>query len=148
MSVRITEFTIEAYEAALALWQECEGIGLSEADSKERIQSHLERNPGMSFVALDRDTLVGAVLCGHDGRRGTIHHLAVHPSWRRQGIARQLADKCLEVLRAAGIDKCHGFVFDRNAEGIEFWRNAGWTLRDDVRVVSKTLGPIRADTRS
>jgi len=141
MSITISQFTIEAYDEVLTLWKQCNGIGLSAADSKEYIKSYLERNPGMNFVARNDDTIVGAILCGHDGRRGYIHHLAVHPECRHQGVGRQLADKCLSALQAAGIHKCHIFIFNDNADGIEFWRSVGWTHRSDISVISKTIVP-------
>ena len=74
------------YTPVIALWELSDGVGLSSADSPEAIQFYLERNPGMSFVAKQDGMVVGAVLSGHDGRRGYIHHLAVHPDYRRQGI--------------------------------------------------------------
>ena len=78
MTFSISPLTIESYDAVLALWKQCEGVGLSDADSKEGIQRYLDRNPGMSFVATASGVVVGAVLAGHDGRRGYVHHLAVH----------------------------------------------------------------------
>ena len=85
MSVLIQEMSLQDYDEIRALWQESEGIELSEVDSKEDIARFLERNPGLSFVARDNTLLVGAVLCGHDGRRGYIDKLAVRKSHRRQG---------------------------------------------------------------
>jgi len=130
------------YDAVHALWRECKGVGLHDgSDSREGIQSYLERNPGMSFGAIDGDAIVGAVLCGHDGRRGYIHHVAVHPARRRQGLGRALVDKCLATLRARGIPKCHILVFNDNREGIGFWESIGWTLRSDISVMSRTTEP-------
>ena len=86
MSIKISRFTIDAYDQVMALWTDIPGIGLSEADSKENISRYLGRNLGMSFLAEKEGQIVGAVLCGHDGRRGYIHHLAVYPNYRRQGI--------------------------------------------------------------
>ena len=77
------------YEAVRPLWESCEGIGLNDADRPGALRRYLARNPGMSFVARDGDSVVGAVLCGHDGRRGYLNHLAVPPAYRRQGIARR-----------------------------------------------------------
>jgi hypothetical protein len=51
MTLEISQFTIESYDAVFDLWQQCEGIGLSDDDSRESIQAYLERNPGMSFLA-------------------------------------------------------------------------------------------------
>ena len=65
----IREMRPDDYPVVIALWQACEGIGLSDADSPEAIARYLEHNPGLSFVALEQDQLLGAALCGHDGRR-------------------------------------------------------------------------------
>jgi len=140
-------FAIELYDDVLALWQQCGGVGLSGADARESIQSYVARNPGMSFVATADGSVVAAVLAGHDGRRGYIHHLAVHPSHRRRGLGRQLVDKCLQVLRDAGIQKCHIMIFNENSEGINFWKSVGWTPRTDVSVISKSIEPADAGDR-
>jgi len=139
MNPTIVSFDISAYDGALALWRRCEGVGLSDADSKEYVQAYLQRNPEMSFVAKAGGETVGVILGGHDGRRGYIHHLAVDSSWRRQGIARQLVEKCLGALKASGIQKTHIFIFNNNASGIAFWESVGWTYRTDISVISRTI---------
>ena len=135
----IDDFRIELYNEVFALWRDCNGIGLSSADSRECIQNYLERNPGMSFVAVADGSVVGTILGGHDGRRGYIHHLAVRSVFRRKGLGRRLVDRCLGVLADAGIQKCHVFVIDGNDDGIAFWESAGWSARPDILVVSKII---------
>ncbi|MBN1993088.1 MAG: GNAT family N-acetyltransferase [Anaerolineae bacterium] len=139
MNLTIVPFTLEHYEPVIALWRHTEGVGLSSADSRENIRAYLERNVGMSFIAQNDGVLVGAVLSGHDGRRGYIHHLAVHPEYRRRGIGRQLVERCLSALQAAGIQKCHLFIFQQNVDGIRFWESIGWSRRVDIGVISKTI---------
>ena len=136
MNIAVAEFTIDAYELVYSLWENCDGIGLSSADSQPNIRIYLERNPGLSLIASDGQTVVGTILCGHDGRRGYIHHLAVLSAYRRQGIGRLLVDKSLAALQACGIQKCHLFIYHDNASGIEFWERIGWTYRQDIGVVS------------
>ncbi|MEJ2749773.1 MAG: GNAT family N-acetyltransferase [Anaerolineae bacterium] len=134
----VRPMTIEDYPRVLAVWQASEGVGLSSADSRESITGYLARNPGHSFVAEVDGALVGAVLCGHDGRRGYIHHLAVHPDYRRRGIGRELTAHCLAALREAGIQKCHLFVFGENGNGRQFWQDIGWTERGELVLMSRT----------
>lgn len=131
-----TPFDMTHYPAVRALWEQSEGVGLSSADAPGAIASYLARNPGMSYVALDNGRVVGAILCGHDGRRGYVHHLAVHPDWRRQGIATRLITRALEHLQAAGIAKCHLFIFHANDAGKAFWQAVSWVLRQDIQVMS------------
>lgn len=130
---------ITDYHEILALWESAAGIGLSDADSEAGVTQFLNRNSGHSFVACEGDHVVGAVLCGNDGRRGYIHHLVVHASHRGQGLGRALVDLCLNALEQEGIQKCHLFVYKENLEGIAFWKEIGWTERVDLEVMSKEL---------
>ena len=139
MAFELSTFQVDHIAAALGLWSESEGIELGSSDSPEGLESFLTRNPGLSWVALDGGRLVGAALCGHDGRRGYIHHLAVATSERRSGIGQALAKQCLSGLRAAGIEKCHIFVFRANRFGELFWSPTGWQRRDDVQMFSRFL---------
>src|SRR5262249_7071962 len=122
MTAEITEMTLADYDAAYQLWQMTEGMGLSEADSRESIAAFLERNPGLSLVAWVRGEIVGTLLCGHDGRRGYLHHLAVTPTFRGQGIGTSLVKTCLGRLAERGLRKCHVFVRADNQGGQQFWR--------------------------
>lgn len=92
--IEIRELAILDYDAVMTLWRETPGVGLSAADNREAIAAYLLRNPGLSFAAWDGPRLVGAVLCGHDGRRGYLHHLAVAPAYRRQHLGFELAERC------------------------------------------------------
>jgi ribosomal protein S18 acetylase RimI-like enzyme len=139
MTITYRKMTLQDYDAVYALWTSTPGIGLSDADSREGIEKFLQANPGRCFVALDGDILVGAVMCGCDGRRGYLHHLAVHSDQRGQGIGRQLVEECMAALRAIGIDKAHIFVIRENESGKIFWRKAGWQERDDLTVMSRMV---------
>jgi len=145
MNIKILEFSIDQYDDVFALWRHSEGVELSGADEKKHIQAYLQRNPGMSFVAVADGAVAGSVLCGHDGRRGYIHHLAVRADCRRKGIGRRLATACLDVLSAAGIQKCHLFIVNQNEKGRAFWESIGWTVRGDIGVISKNIARPKAE---
>ena len=137
MNPTIREMTAADHPAAYALWKACEGVGLSESDERPAIESFLERNPGLSFVAFHDDELVGTILGGHDGRRGFIYHLAVRANYRKQGIGGRLVDLSLAALRSAGIIKCHLFVFRSNTKAADFWAGSGWMERSDLFLFSR-----------
>jgi N-acetylglutamate synthase len=120
------EFAIDDYDKAVALWNLVEGVEVAEGDSKEEICAYLLRNPGLSRVAEENGTIVGAVLCGHDGRRGLIYHLAVTPAYHGKGIGRLLVQKCLTRLRATGIARALILVASNNAGAHSFWLRTGW----------------------
>jgi len=128
------------YDEVVALWRTTEGVGLSEGDDQAGIEQYLRRNPGLCFVAHDSTgKLIGAVLCGHDGRRGYMYHLAVAQNARNQGLGRKLVESCLTALRLAGIQKCTIFVFAHNAEGKKFWHKLDWKERADLQPMQVSI---------
>ena len=128
------------YDEVVALWKKSDGITLDSSDSREPIETYLLRNPGLSFVAREGNVLAGAVLGGHDGRRGFLHHLAVAPEFRGRGTGRHLAELVVTALQHLGILKCHLFVHANNHRALSFWKRVGWTRRDDIEMFSKTTG--------
>ena len=121
--------------AALELWGQTAGLVLNESDTPERLAAYLDRNPGLSRIARsDQGLLVAAVLCGHDGRRGSLHHLAVAADHRQQGLGSALVKSCLAALAQAGILKCNIFLLAGNEEGRQFWSSQNWSPRPDLEV--------------
>jgi len=119
---------------ALEFWANVPGVQLHKngEDSIEGIAAYLERNPGFSFVAVSGGQIVGAILCGHDGRRGYIYHAAVRPEFRRLGVGRALVDAATDALKKEGIIKAALVTFRGNASGNMFWESLGFTERDDL----------------
>jgi ribosomal protein S18 acetylase RimI-like enzyme len=144
MKTDIREMTVADYDEVFRLWTETEGISLGDDDTQDRIALYLARNQGLCFVATADGTVVGTVLCGHDGRRGILRHLAVDRRFRRQGIARALIDKCLTALASQGIRKCNIFALDENATGLRFWEHMGWYgLEDNYRTLQTVTNKSR-----
>jgi putative acetyltransferase len=139
MNYALRTMTIADYDAVFQLWQDTEGVGLNESDSRENIALFLARNPGLSRVAVGGVKIVGAVLCGHDGRRGYLHHLVVAKAHRKLGLGRQLVEACLADLAGQGISKCNIFLFADNAAGEAFWQQNGWAKRPDLQVMQMSL---------
>lgn len=133
----IREMTIHDYEQMIELWNGIEGLAISNADSRENIGNYLNRNQELSYVCEQDNKIIGTILCGHDGRRGFIYHVAVNPDYRKQKIGNKLVQTSLEQLRKEGIDKCHIFVIEDNVVGNGFWASAGWEKRSGFFVYSK-----------
>lgn len=137
MNMVIQEMSIQDYDEVRALWEVSEGIQVTDIDSRESIDRFLERNAGHSFVARENDQLVGAVLCGHDGRRGYIDHLAVRSSHRRQGIGRSLVSRCLFHLMRIGVRRWNLFVLEDNQDARTFWTHLGWAEKVELVTMSR-----------
>ena len=128
----IRPMTIADYDEINALWQITTKRALSKADSRENIEFYLNRNEGMSQVAVCEGKIVGTVLAGHDGRRGFIYHMAVHPDYRRHHIGRQLAMRAIEKIALDGIEKTHIYCYKDNFTGQGFWSSNGFEKREDI----------------
>ncbi|MFH1879527.1 MAG: GNAT family N-acetyltransferase [Bacillota bacterium] len=130
------------YGQAYALWLGTPGMGLNTVDdSREGIEKYLNRNLGCSFVAEDGGAIVGVILCGHDGRRGVIHHTAVRPEKRRGGVGKALVEAALGALRREGITKAWLVVKKNNESGNAFWERLGFENRVDLTFRGITLEP-------
>lgn len=131
--MNIREMIETDYDQVYQLWLSCVGMGLNDLDdSKEGIARFLQRNPQTCLVAVENQTIIGAILVGSDGRRAYIYHTAVHPNYRRRGIARQLVEAVLTVLDDLKIHKVALVVFKRNKEGNQFWEKLGFSVREDL----------------
>ncbi|WP_270207828.1 GNAT family N-acetyltransferase [Streptococcus anginosus] len=131
--MNIREMVEEDYDQVYQLWLSCAGMGLNDLDdSKEGIARFLQRNPQTCLVAVENQMIIGAILVGSDGRRAYIYHTAVHPNYRRRGIARQLVETVLTSLDDLKIHKVALVVFKRNTEGNQFWEKLGFSVREDL----------------
>ena len=138
----------EDYDAIFALWNSTEQSrrALNPVDdTREGITRYLKRNPTTCFLAAEEDDsgtetrVAGVILTGHDGLRGIIHHMCVHPDCRRQGIAHKLVGLAEEALRVEGITKVFGLVFKDNEAANAFWEQQGYSLRTNLNYRNKSL---------
>lgn len=146
--MHIRNLTIADYEEVYALWISCKGMGLNDLDdTREGITRYLDRNPSTCFVAIEESSIVGVIIAGHDGRRGFIYHTAVHPQFRRRGIASTLVASAMDALGECGIHKVALVVFQHNSEGNAFWERAGFVQREDLTYRNKAISQMqRIDT--
>lgn len=137
MEFEIQEMQLNDYTDVVEFWKKQSGVGLNESDSREQIAQFLGRNPGLSRVVREKGRVIAAVLCGHDGRRGFLHHFAVDPEYRQRGIGRQLVAACLSDLSTQRIIKCNIWVYADNEEGKKFWRSTGFAARMDLQILQR-----------
>lgn len=140
METVIRSMIIEDYPAVKALWRSIRGFGIrSIDDSEEGVARFLARNPGISVVAEREEEIVGAILCGHDGRRGCLYHVCVKEACRMQGIGKAMVVFCMEALKKEQINKVSLIAFTKNDVGNAFWKQIGWTKREDLNYYDFTL---------
>lgn len=145
--IEIRTMMPEDYDDVYRLWSHVKKLGLrSIDDSRENIVRFLLRNPGSSFVAVHEGEIVGSLLCGHDGRRGCFYHVCVAERFRNKGIATQMSKSALQVLKDEGINKVNLMAFRDNETGNRFWKDQGWTVREDVNLYEMNLNEANVTT--
>lgn len=133
LTYTIREMKLEDYEAVDALWMGIKGFGIrSIDDSKEGVARFIKRNPTTSIVAEADGEIVGAILCGHDGRQGCFYHVCVREDLRKHGIGKAMAVAAMKALQEEKINKVCLIAFVDNQVGNEFWKSVGWTFRQDM----------------
>ena len=138
MLIRV--MTIEDYDRVRALWMKIKGFGIrSVDDSREGVERFLKRNPETSVVAEEDGKIVGAILCGHDGRRGCLYHVCVDEQYRMRGIGKAMVVFAMEALKREQINKVSLIAFTKNDIGNAFWKEIGWTGREDLNYYDFTL---------
>ncbi len=121
------------YDQVYALWMSIRGFSIrSIDDSREGVARFLRRNPDTSVVAVADGRVVGAILCGHDGRRGCLYHVCVREEYRMHGIGKAMVVACMNALKKEGISKVSLIAFTANDVGNAFWKQIGWTRREDL----------------
>ena len=143
--VTVRSMQIEDYDQVYALWMTIHGFSIRTIDdSREGVERFLKRNPGIPVFIVDElglgcgivaemdGRVVGAILCGHDGRRGCLYHVCVHEDYRMHGIGRAMVVHCMNALQQEGINKVSLIAFTKNDIGNAFWKQIGWTKREDL----------------
>ena len=131
--VRIQPMTVDDYDEVRALWMTIRGFGIRTLDdSPADIRRFILRNPTTSVVARVEDRIVGSILCGSDGRQGSLYHVCVAREYRRRGIVTKMVGYCMQQLKLMGINKVSLIAFTRNDAGNAFWKQIGWTRKTDV----------------
>ena len=140
LAYEIRVMTMEDYEQVYDLWMSIHGFGIrSIDDSYEGVERFIKRNPTTSVVAVADGRIVGSILCGHDGRRGCLYHVCVHEDFRKHGIGKSMAVACMRALQKEHINKVNIIAFKTNQIGNHFWKEEGWTFRDDLNYYDFTL---------
>ena len=136
----IRVMTVEDYDGVKALWMKIKGFGIrSIDDSREGVERFIKRNPTTSVVAVEDGKIVGSILCGHDGRRGCLYHVCVDEAYRMRGIGKAMVVMAMEALKEEGINKVSLIAFTQNDIGNAFWKEIGWTKREDLNYYDFTL---------
>ena len=127
----MTEWTIRTgakadFPSVLGLWREAEGPP-SATDTEQALSRLLDRDPGSLLLAEAGGKVVGSLIAGWDGWRGSFYRLAVDREWRRRGVATALVRAGEERLRDLGAVRLTAIVVSDQDAAMAAWQALGYS---------------------
>jgi ribosomal protein S18 acetylase RimI-like enzyme len=138
---RIRQGRIADADAVLALWRRAGGRP-SATDDQGALAKLLARDPDALIVAEAAGAVVGSLIAAWDGWRGSFYRLAVHPDWRRRGLATELVRTGEGRLEALGAVRLTAIIAEEEPASVALWQAAGYLRQAStgrfVRMVGKS----------
>jgi ribosomal protein S18 acetylase RimI-like enzyme len=128
MNMEIRPAVDDDIDEVLALWERA--AEATTTDDATAVAALLVRDAGALLVAEESGEIVGSVIAGWDGWRGSIYRLAVAPAWRRKGLGRQLLAAAENRLHGLGVRRMHAIVIGADERAVAFWRSSDWAHQD------------------
>ena len=133
--MKIEKFKIKYYDEVVELWRRA-GIEMVSSDTIDEVTRVLNRNPDLILIGKVQEKVIAVVIGAFDGRRGYVHHLAVDPNYQKMGFGKTIMDALIEQFRKMNIHKVHLFIEKPNKSVVEFYKNIGWDVREDLIMMS------------
>ena len=115
------------------------GFELSYSDQPSELERMINHNPDLCLVLLRKSEIIGCLLGGFDGRRGWIHHLAIHPEYQQNHFGTLLMKEITKRFQSLRVGKIKIEILETNQEVIQFYLSLGWSLRSELSTMSLTL---------
>ena len=132
------KFQLTDYEQVIQLWKKSKlPYKPNGRDNKISIKKEMKNCKNLFFVAEHQGQIIGSIFGTHDGRKGWINRLAVHPKTQRQGIGNHLVSLVEQQLSTLGVEIIAGLIETWNQESIQFFRQIGYTEHKDIVYFSK-----------
>ena len=142
----IREFVPADADAVVHLWERC-SLTRPWNDPFKDIERKMTDQNGVFWVACESESdpsqqrggeIVGAVMIGYDGHRGSINYLAVSPEHQNKGLGAQIMQAAEAFLIEKGCPKVSFCVRRDNHAVLSFYDGLGYQA-DDVHFLGKRL---------
>lgn len=131
----IRQFRPTDRDAVIELWREC-GLLRQWNDPVRDIDRKLADSSWGLLVAEQDERLVGAMMVGYDGHRGSVNYLAVAPDMHGTGLGRRLVAYGEAQLLARGCPKVNLSVRADSASAIGFYEHLGYVVEGSDHAVA------------
>ena len=135
---RVLPFEERFRSEVIALWEKC-GLTRPWNDPDKDIDRKLTDENGAFFVLLRGDRLIGSVMAGYDGHRGSINYLCVDPDYQTAGLGKMLMSRCEAFLTARGCPKINLMVRQGNEKVLRFYEQLGYAEEKAVSLGKRLI---------
>jgi len=129
MEIRV--YRQEDFEEVLTLWERCDLLRPWN-DPELDIERKINHSPEFFLVAEVGGEVVGTLMGGYDGHRGSVNYLGVHPDYRGRGIANALVNRLEKKLIARGCPKMNLMVRAENDAVVSMYEKLGYEISDTL----------------
>jgi len=141
-AVRIREMVADDYDAVIGLWT-ASGLPFRPLgrDRRDRVAAELASASAIFLIAEQNGEPVGVVFGTHDGRKGWINRLSVHPKVQGRGIAKKLIHAAERRLEERGIRIVTCLIEGGNGRSEALFERLGYVRHDEIVYYAKRLDP-------
>lgn len=129
MEIRV--FSQDDFEEVITLWERCDLLRPWN-DPEMDIERKLNHDPDLFLVAVVSGVIVGTLMGGYDGHRGSAYYLGVHPDYQGRGFANALINRLEKKLIARGCPKINVMVREENDAVMGFYEKLDYEAQDSV----------------
>ncbi|WP_058912651.1 GNAT family acetyltransferase [Entomohabitans teleogrylli] len=136
MEIRV--FRQEDFDEVVTLWERCDLLRPWN-DPEMDIERKMQYGADLFLVAEVAGEVVGSVMGGYDGHRGSAYYLGVHPDFRGRGIANALLNRLEKKLIARGCPKINLTVREDNDVVIGMYERLGYDHQDTITLGKRLI---------
>ncbi|MBJ3815128.1 GNAT family acetyltransferase [Shimwellia pseudoproteus] len=136
MEIRV--FRQADFDEVITLWERCELLRPWN-DPEMDIERKMQYGADLFLVAEVGGEVIGTVMGGYDGHRGSAYYLGVHPDYRGRGIANALLNRLEKKLIARGCPKLHIMVREENDLVIGLYEKIGYDHQDSITLGKRLI---------
>jgi len=128
--MEIRQYTASDFDGVKALWEEAFPNDPPWNRAESAIPAKTGFQPGLFFVAIEDNRVIGTVMAGYDGHRGWLYSAAVRHHAKRNGTGSALVRHAEAALQSLGCGKINLQVRTTNEAVVQFYESLGYSVEE------------------
>ena len=121
------------------LWSDC-GLTRPWNDADSDFDFAINGPSSTVIVGLIDGKIVASSMVGHDGHRGVVYYVSVHPDQQRRRLGQRLMAEAELWLTSRGVPKMNLIVRGGNDRAVEFYETLGYQVEPNIQMGKRLDG--------